>query len=105
RGADGIYDSFNVPYTRRWEHRYPSREQTCDYITAVLRRTVDRLGSRAPSTEEAYFYTLAAHHEDMHTENLTLVVQTLGYARPRLRLPAPPPFVAPPARPPAQDGP
>src|SRR5205814_2967126 len=31
-----------------------------------------------------YFYTLAALHEDMHAENLTLILQTHGYARPDL---------------------
>ena len=36
-GSDAIYDSFNVSYTKRWEHRFPSRRETCDYITAVLR--------------------------------------------------------------------
>ena len=83
-GGDRIYDSFNVPYTRRWEHRYPSRRQTLDYIAEVLRRSVARLERREPDAKDAYFYTLAAHHEDMHTENLTLILQTLGYARPRL---------------------
>src|SRR2546425_8899766 len=83
-GSDAIYDSFNVPYTERWDHRYPSRPQTAEYISAVLARSVARLDSREPSAEEAYFYTLAALHEDMHTENLTLILHTLGYPRPRL---------------------
>lgn len=83
-GSDGVYDSFNVSYTRRWDHRYPSRRQTLDYITAVLRRSVSRLEARAPDAADAYFYTLAAQHEDMHAENLTLILQTLGYRRPSL---------------------
>jgi iron(II)-dependent oxidoreductase len=83
-GSDAIYDAFNVPYTERWDHRYPSRRETAEYISAVLDRSVARLGLREPSTEEAYFYTLAGLHEDMHTENLTLILQTLGLARPRL---------------------
>jgi iron(II)-dependent oxidoreductase len=84
-GSDAVYDAFNVSYTRRWDHAFPSREETLAYITEVLRRTTARLGSRRPSGEEAYFYTLAALHEDMHTENLTLVRQTLGYPAPTLR--------------------
>src|SRR5499427_6058254 len=83
-GSDGIYDSFNVSYTRRWEHRFPSREATLAYIAEVLRRSIDRLDSRQPSPSEAYFYTLAALHEDMHAENLALIRQTLGYPRPSL---------------------
>jgi iron(II)-dependent oxidoreductase len=82
RGSDGIYDSFNVPYTQRWEHDFPSRSETRDYIAKVLRRSIGRLESRAPTPEETYFYTLATQHEDMHAENLTLISQTLGYAYP-----------------------
>ena len=84
QGADTIYDAFNVSYARRWDHRYPSRRQTLDYITEVLRRSVTRLEAREPDAADAYFYTLAAHHEDMHAENLTLILQTLGYTRPSL---------------------
>jgi gamma-glutamyl hercynylcysteine S-oxide synthase len=83
-GSDGVYDSFNVSYKRRWEHAYPSRRETLAYITEVLRRSLARIDTRAPSVKDAYFYTLAALHEDMHTENLTLILQTLGYACPRL---------------------
>jgi iron(II)-dependent oxidoreductase len=85
-GGDGIYDSFNVSYTRRWDHAYPSRRATLDYITEILRRSVGRLESHRPTAADTYFYTLAAFHEDMHAENLALIIQTLGYARPRLRL-------------------
>ncbi len=83
-GSDRVYDSFNVSYKLRWDHPYPSRRETHAYITEVLNRSIGRLESRAPSAQDAYFYTLAALHEDMHTENLTLILQTLGYARPKL---------------------
>jgi iron(II)-dependent oxidoreductase len=83
-GSDEIYDSFNVSYTRRWDHRYPSRRQTLDDIAEILRRSVARLESATPGAGEAYVYTLAAHHEDMHAENLTLILQTLGYGQPAL---------------------
>src|SRR5262245_12605978 len=88
-GSDAVYDAFNVSYTRRWDHRYPSRKETLDYIGEVLRRSVARLEAREPDADEAYFYTLAAHHEDMHTENLALILHTLGYRRPALPGPAP----------------
>jgi iron(II)-dependent oxidoreductase len=94
-GSDAIYDAFNVSYTRRWDHAFPSRAETLRYITRVLERATLRLASRRPGPEEAYFYTLAALHEDMHTENLTLVRQTLGLPAPSLCRPdprrAPPP--------------
>jgi iron(II)-dependent oxidoreductase len=83
-GSDGIYDSFNVSYLRRWDHRYPSRKATLDYISEVLRRCAGRLEAREPTAEDAYFYTLATLHEDMHAENLTLIRQTLGYVLPTL---------------------
>jgi iron(II)-dependent oxidoreductase len=80
-GSDGIYDSFHVSYKLRWEHRFPSREETLAYISEVLRRCVARLESREPSVTEAYFYTLAALHEDMHAENFTMILQTHAYRR------------------------
>ena len=85
-GSDGIYDAFNVSYTLRWEHAFPSRQATLAYISEVLRRSVGRLESREPSATEAYFYTLAAQHEDMHAENLTAIRRTLGYPLPPLSL-------------------
>jgi len=87
-GADAVYDSFNVSYTRRWDHCFPSRAATRAYITEVLRRSVTRLESREPRGDEVYFYTLATLHEDMHAENLTAILQTLGYARPASLHPA-----------------
>ena len=83
-GSDGIYDSFNVSYRLRWEHPYASRRDTLRYISDVLERSIARLDGREPSEWERYFYTLATLHEDMHAENLTLIQQTLAYARPRL---------------------
>ena len=85
-GSDAIYDAFNVSYTRRWDHAFPTRQATLDYITEVLRRSLGRLESRQPAAADAYFYTLAALHEDMHAENLTLIRRTLGYPLPRLSL-------------------
>lgn len=83
-GSDGIYDSFHVSYKRRWDHPFPSREETLDYLAEVLRRCAARLGSREPTAEDAYFYTLAALHEDMHAESFMMILQTHGYRRPSL---------------------
>jgi iron(II)-dependent oxidoreductase len=88
-GSDGIYDAFHVSYKQRWEHAFPSRRQTLQYITEVLTRSRRRLEDHPPSATDAYFYRLAALHEDMHAENLSLVVHTLGYERPRLSAFAP----------------
>ena len=83
-GSDSIYDSFHVSYKRRWDHYYPTRGATLDYIGEVLRRSIDRLEGRTPTRDDIYFSTLAAQHEDMHAENLTLIRQTLAYPRPKL---------------------
>src|SRR5256886_12443447 len=65
-GADDIYDSFNASYTRRWDHRFPSRPSMRAYIAEVLRRSVARLEAREPRGGDAYFYTLAAVPQDIH---------------------------------------
>jgi iron(II)-dependent oxidoreductase len=83
-GADGIYDSFHVSYKRRWDHPFPSRDETLAYISEVLRQCIARLESRKPTVEEAYLYTLAALHEDMHAESFTMILHTDGYRRPAL---------------------
>ena len=94
--ADRLYDSYNIPNAQRWRLTYPSREETLAYIGAVLDGCVRRLHGRLPTEEETYFYRLATYHEDMHTETLTHIRQTLGYARPalsnagRVDRPAPP---------------
>jgi len=101
-GFDAIYDAFNVPYTRRWDHAFPSRAETLRYISDVLQRSLGRLASRKPTADETYFYALVALHEDMHAENLSLILQTHGYARPALIAPArltAPPVVDPAYRP------
>ena len=35
-GSDAIYDSFNVSYRLRWDHPYPSRRESLEYISEVL---------------------------------------------------------------------
>ncbi len=81
--ADSIYDAFNVPYKLRRAHDFPTRDQTLEYLETVLDRSIDRLEGREPDLRERYFYWLAAQHEYMHSENLCMVRQTLGYARPK----------------------
>lgn len=83
-GSDSIYDSFNVSYRLRWDHAYPSRQKTLQYVSEVLERSIGRLGGGASSDRDAYFYTLAALHEDMHAENLTMILASLRYPLPEL---------------------
>src|SRR5437588_1269716 len=68
RDADSLYDSFNIPNAERWDLALLTRQETLDYITAVLDRCIRRLDGREPTREEIYFYRLVINHEDMHTE-------------------------------------
>ena len=81
--GDDIYDAFNVSYKSRWDHDYLSRDQTLDYLHTVLDRSIARLEGRDTNETERYFYWLTTQHEYMHSENLCMVRQTLGYPRPK----------------------
>ena len=80
--ADNLYDSFNVPNNARWDLAFPSYAETCDYITDVLNRIVQRLDGRELTAEDEYFYRLVINHEDMHSETMVHIRQTLRYQRP-----------------------
>ena len=84
KSGDSIYDSFNVSYKRRWDHDFPSRAETLDYVRLVLDRCSHRLAGREPTPREAYFYRFVTQHEYMHSENLAMVCHTLGYGLPVL---------------------
>src|SRR5919199_470734 len=49
---------------------------------AVLKRCIQRLDGKDPTSEEAYFYRLVINHEDMHSETLHHIRQTMGYSSP-----------------------
>lgn len=82
--SDSLYDSFNIPNAERWDLAFPPKQETLEYLAAVLERCVNRLVGHEPSAEEIYYYRLATYHEDMHSETLTHVRHTLGYAAPSL---------------------
>ena len=81
--GDNIYDSFNVSYKRRWDHDFPNRDETLDYLRTVLDRSIERLETNEPDDKERYFYWLVTQHEYMHSENLCMVRQTLGHPGPK----------------------
>ncbi len=87
--ADGLYDSFNIPNAERWDLAFPSWQQTHDYITEVLHCLVGRLTGREPSEEEIYFYRLVINHEDMHSETMVHIRQTMGYPQPGIAVARP----------------
>ncbi|MBI1879299.1 MAG: ergothioneine biosynthesis protein EgtB [Chloroflexi bacterium] len=77
-----LYDSFNIPNAERWELAFPARQETLEYITAVLKRCIQRLEGRELTEDDLYFYRLVINHEDMHSETMVHIRQTLGYSRP-----------------------
>lgn len=82
--ADQLYDSIAISHDRRWDLPLPTRQQTLDYLGAVLEAQTDRLTSGTVTTEAKYLYQYAIFHQDMHTEAFTYTRQTLGYPTPRL---------------------
>src|SRR6266849_5676131 len=80
--ADSLYDSFNITNAQRWDIPLLSRAETLGYITAVLERCIHRLEDHEPTEREIYFYRLVINHEDMHSETLHHIRQTLGYKTP-----------------------
>jgi iron(II)-dependent oxidoreductase len=86
KGADAFYDSSKTYTHQRADLAFPSRTETLGYSSTILNRCLDRLSSREPTAEEVYYYLLSIFHEDMHSETLTFIRQTLGYARPELSI-------------------
>lgn len=83
KGAEELYDSFEVAHDDRWELLLPTREETFVYVENVLQQMIDRLGARELTPKETYLYLLAIFHEDMHAEAFAITRQTLGYAKPQ----------------------
>lgn len=83
--ADNLYDSFNIPNNERWDLAFPSYAETAAYIADVLQRIVQRLENREVTKEDEYFYRLVINHEDMHSETMVHIRQTLGYKRPLIK--------------------
>lgn len=82
--ADNLYDSYNIPNAERWELMFPSRAETKQYNQEVLDKIIQRLVGREPSAEEDYYYRLSLNHEDMHSETMVHIRQTLDYPVPEL---------------------
>ena len=77
-----LYDSFNIPNAERWDLAFPNLKETNRYITDVLQKTISRLDGREVDSKEDFFYRLAINHEDMHSETMVHIRQTLGYTQP-----------------------
>ena len=83
KGAEELYDSFEVVHDDRWQLLLPTKEGTLTYAQEVQDRMIQRLESQEPSAKETYLYLLALLHEDMHDEAFTYTRQTLEYPQPK----------------------
>jgi ergothioneine biosynthesis protein EgtB len=85
-GSDTLYDSAAVAHDSRWDLPLPDRATSLAYMERVLDLSLACLGSRVAGDrdgeERLYFARLAAAHEEMHGEALTMTRQTLGYPAP-----------------------
>jgi len=81
-GADGLYNSSEVPHPARWRLPLPDAHATKVYLAATLDDSL-RLLARSDETDAAlYFHRLALFHEDMHAEAAVYMAQALGIALP-----------------------
>jgi iron(II)-dependent oxidoreductase len=83
--GDALYDSAKVAHDTRWDLPLPDRAATFAYMQATLERSLAALRDGGEDPAIAYFYRLAACHEDMHDEAFTYTRQTLGYPAPHVQ--------------------
>lgn len=78
--ADRWWNSSHVAHNTRWQLDLPSANNIRAYLLDTLESTLDLL-EKADDTDDAlYFYRLCLFHEDMHSEALVYMAQTLGIA-------------------------
>ena len=78
--ADRWWDSTHVIHDTRWALDLPDANHIRAYLLDTLEGTLDLL-EKADNTDDAlYFYRLCLFHEDMHSEALVYMAQTLGMA-------------------------
>ncbi|HET7765544.1 MAG TPA: selenoneine synthase SenA [Burkholderiales bacterium] len=88
-GSDVLYDSAEVAHDSRWDLPLPSLSETLAYQDRVLEGVLTRLEREPDDPWLRYFVQLVIFHEDMHAEAFHYTRQTLGYADPFGRPPAP----------------
>lgn len=78
--ADRWWNSSHVAHNTRWQLDLPNVSNIRAYLLDTLESTLDLL-EKADDTDDAlYFYRLCLFHEDMHSEALVYMAQTLGIA-------------------------
>ena len=78
--ADRWWDSTHVGHDTRWALDLPDANKIRAYLLETLERTLDLLEKTDNTDDALYFYRLCLFHEDMHSEALVGMAQTLGIA-------------------------
>ena len=76
--ADAWWDSSSVPHATRWDLALPDLQSIKSYLLHTLEATLDLLEKTPDEDDALYFYRLSLFHEDMHSESLVCMAQTLG---------------------------
>lgn len=82
--VDDLFDSITIGHETRWRLPIPDREGAFDYVRTVRDRVLELIETGDLSDQLRYYILYSIFHEDMHTEALTYVRQTLGYPAPEL---------------------
>ena len=78
--ADHWWDSTHVHHGTRWALDLPDANSIRAYLLDTLESTLDLLEKASDTDDALYFYRLCLFHEDMHSEALVSMAQTLGIA-------------------------
>ena len=78
--ADRWWDSTHVHHGTRWALDLPDANSIRAYLLDTLESTLDLLEKASDTDDALYFYRLCLFHEDMHSEALVSMAQTLGIA-------------------------
>ena len=81
-GVDEWFDSGRIAHRDRWVLDFPPLAELRDYARAVLDAVCAKLANTGDSDRDLYFFRLALFHQDMHSEALTYMRQTLDYSMP-----------------------
>lgn len=80
--SDALYDSAKVPHLTRWQLKFPSSQETKEYVQAVTDALVEVLRDNQGLDSTNYFVMYAITHFDAHNEALTYTRQTLNWGAP-----------------------
>ena len=76
--ADSWWDSSRVAHSDRWALDLPGVDAIRAYLLDTLESTLELLHKAGSDDDSLYFFRLCLFHEDMHSEALVHMAQSLG---------------------------